>query len=69
MERFNETFADLTRQHKLLDDMRTNLNTIRTRCIDMYTSLWSMNRSIPWLGRTVVHHRTFLATHIQDRGD
>lgn len=52
---FNETFADLTRQHKLLDDMRTNLNTIRARCIGMYTSLWSVNRSIPWLGRTGVH--------------
>ena len=52
---FNETFADLTRQQKLLDDMRNNLNTIRARCIGMYTTLWSVNRSIPWLGRTGVH--------------
>jgi len=51
----HETFADLARQSKLLDDLRANLNAVRARCIGMYTSLWSVNRNVPWLGRPGVH--------------
>lgn len=52
---FQDTFADLARQNKMLDDMRASLNVVRARCIGMYTSLWSLNRSVPWLGRSGVH--------------
>ena len=38
-------------QSKLLDDLRANLNGVRARCIGMYTSLWSVDRRIPRLGR------------------
>lgn len=50
---FNETFADLAKQQKLLDDMKANLTGIRARAIAMFTSLWQHNREVHWLGRTI----------------
>lgn len=48
-----ETFSDLARQNRLVEELRTNLHNVRARCIAMYTSLWSVNRTTPWLGRTM----------------
>ena len=49
----NETFSDLARHSRLLDDLRANLTAVRARCIGMYTALWTTNREVHWLGRAV----------------
>ena len=50
----NDLFADMSKQSKLLDDMRSNLTSMRVRCIGMFTSIWNVNKDTPWLGRTHV---------------
>lgn len=52
---FNDTFVDLAKQSKLIDDLRANLTALRARCIGMYAALWSVNRNVPWLSRPGVH--------------
>ena len=49
----NGTFTDLSKQSKLIDDMRSTLTSIRVRAISMCTTIWHVNRDIPWLGRDV----------------
>ena len=49
----NEVFADISKQSKLIDDLRGTLNTVRMRCIHMCVDLWSVNRGTPWLGRNL----------------
>lgn len=47
----NKTFVDLRKQENLLHDMSVNLTSIRSRCIAMFRSIYSINANIPWLQR------------------
>jgi hypothetical protein len=62
---FNETFTDLSKQQKLLDDLKTNLTTLRARAISTFTSLWQQNREVHWLGRTI--HAPWMEAYMSAR--
>lgn len=49
----NKTFADLRKQEHLIDELRTNLTSIRCKCIQMFRSLCNVNSHIPWLQRKI----------------
>ena len=46
----NDAFSEMGRQHRLIEDMRSSLTSVRVSCIRSFLSLWSVNRSTPWLG-------------------
>ena len=48
-----DTFAELSRQHRLLEELRANVTAMRVRCIHMTTAVWQANRDVPWLGRAM----------------
>lgn len=53
LDDFTSLFADLTKQYKTLDDLRTQVTHSRARCIRMFHSLWETNRNVIWLSREV----------------
>lgn len=52
-QHFSDTFTDLAKQSKLIDDLRGNLTQIRARAITTFSQLWTTNLETPWLGRTM----------------
>ena len=70
VEQLNGTFAELGKQHGLLEDMRTNLTNVRVHCIQMFMSVCEMNgASHGWAARQHTWLSTFeiakrkLSTH------
>jgi len=49
-EGFASSFSDLSKQQRLLDEMRENLTSVRARSIRMFHSLWKTDREVAWLG-------------------
>ena len=49
----NATFKDFAKQAKLIEDMKTNLDSARARCIHLYTQVWETNREVSSLRRNI----------------
>ena len=52
-ENFTALFTGLTKQCKTLEDLRSQLTETRARCINMFHTLWMVNRDVSWLERDV----------------
>lgn len=49
----NEAFVDLSKQTRLIDELKSNTTAIRVRCIHMCSALFGANQQVPWLGRSL----------------
>ena len=50
---FTHAFAELGKQHKLVQDMQQTLTETRKHCLRMFMVLWEANRDTTWLRRPI----------------
>lgn len=62
----NETFVELSKQHKLVEDVKASLTAVRVKCITLFTSVWQTNREVGWLKRPL--HAPWMEAYQTARG-
>ena len=50
---FNDVFRDLGKQAQAIEDLKTNLTSVRVQCIRLFTAMCQVNREVGFLGRPI----------------